>query len=79
MPRYVIELTFVRCTFPQNYIFKLFLHGGCVTASTFCILMWEEGIATKPQLYLLYGRPYGGTAIFLRKTLNCTITNCETD
>ena len=28
---------------------------------------------------LLTGRPYGGTAIFLRKTLNCTITNCEID
>ena len=28
---------------------------------------------------LLTGRPYGGTAIFFRKTLNCTITNCETD
>ena len=28
---------------------------------------------------LLTGRPYGGTAIFLRKTLNCTITNCEMD
>ena len=26
---------------------------------------------------LLTGRPYGGTAIFLRKTLNCTITNCD--
>ena len=28
---------------------------------------------------LLTGGPYGGTAIFLRKTLSCTITNCETD
>ena len=28
---------------------------------------------------LLTGHPYGGTAIFLKNTLNCTITNCEID
>ena len=28
---------------------------------------------------LLTGRPYGGTTIFLRKTLNCAITNFEID
>ena len=26
---------------------------------------------------LLTGRPYGGTAIFIRKSIKCTITNCD--
>ena len=26
---------------------------------------------------LLIGRPYGGTAIFIRKSIKCTITNCD--
>ena len=26
---------------------------------------------------LLIGRPYGGTALFIKKSIKCTITNCD--